>query len=55
VQRGVFDAGRVFASICAQTPIGDQARLTYEETVHNSFEEPETFLVGYAKEQEQRH
>lgn len=54
VQWQIFDAGRVYANIRAQTAIRDQARLTYVETVLNSLEDAENSLVAYAKEQEHR-
>lgn len=52
LQWRIFDAGRVLASIRAQTAAQDQALLNYEQIVLTSFEEVETALVTYAKEQE---
>lgn len=52
VQWRIFDAGRVLASIRAQTATQDEALLNYEQIVLTSFEEVETALVTYAKEQE---
>ena len=54
VQWRVFDAGRVRASLRAQTAIQDQASLTYEQVVLTSLEDVENALVAYAKEQEHR-
>jgi len=52
VQWRIFDAGRVIANISAQTEAQDQALLNYQKIVLTSFEEVETALVSYAKEQE---
>lgn len=52
VQWRIFDAGRVLASISAQTEAQDQALLNYQKIVLTSFEEVENALVAYAKEQE---
>jgi len=52
VQWRIFDTGRVLASISAQTEAQDQALLNYQKSVLTSFEEVETALVSYAKEQE---
>jgi multidrug efflux system outer membrane protein len=52
VQWRIFDAGRVRASIRAQTALQDQASLAYEQTVLTSLEDVENALVAYAKEQE---
>lgn len=52
VQWRIFDAGRVLANISAQTEAQEQAKLNYQKIVLNSFEEVETALVTYAKEQE---
>jgi len=52
VQWRIFDAGRVLASISAQTEAQDQALLNYQKIVLTAFEEVETALVSYAKEQE---
>ena len=54
VQWRVFDAGRVRASIRAQTAVQDQASLIYEQIVLASLEDVENALVAYAKEQEHR-
>jgi NodT family efflux transporter outer membrane factor (OMF) lipoprotein len=54
VQWRVFDAGRVRASVRAQTAVQDQASLTYEQVVLTSLEDVENALVAYAKEQEHR-
>ena len=54
VQWRVFDAGRVRASIRAQTAVQDQASLTYEQIILTSLEDVENALVAYAKEQEHR-
>jgi outer membrane protein, multidrug efflux system len=54
VQWRVFDAGRVRASIRAQTAVQDQASLTYAQIVLTSLEDVENALVAYAKEQEHR-
>jgi outer membrane protein, multidrug efflux system len=54
LQWRVFDAGRVRASIRAQTAVQDQASLTYEQIVLTSLEDVENALVAYAKEQEHR-
>lgn len=48
----IFDAGRVRASIQAQTAVRDQASLNYEHIILASLEEVENALVAYAKEQE---
>lgn len=55
IQWRIFDAGRVRASIRAQTAAQDQASLTYEQIVLTSLEDVENALVAYAKEQEHRH
>ncbi|EIC28787.1 efflux transporter outer membrane subunit [Methylomicrobium album] len=52
VQWRIFDAGRVLASINAQTEAQDQALLNYQKIILTSFEEVETALITYAKEQE---
>ena len=52
MQWRIFDAGRVLSSIRAQTAAQDQALLNYKQIVLTSFEEVETALVTYAKEQE---
>lgn len=52
LQWRIFDAGRVLANISAQTEAQDQALLNYQKIVLTSFEEVETALVSYAKEQE---
>jgi outer membrane protein TolC len=54
VQWRVFDAGRVRASVRAQTAVKDQASLTYEQIVLTSLEDVENALVAYANEQEHR-
>jgi len=52
LQWRIFDSGRVLANIRAQTEAQDQAKLNYQKIVLDSFEEVETALVTYAKEQE---
>ncbi len=52
VQWRIFDAGRVLANLNAQIEAQDQAQLNYQKIVLTAFEEVETALVTYAKEQE---
>lgn len=52
VQWRIFDAGRVLANLSAQTEAQNQALLNYQKIILTSFEEVETALVSYAKEQE---
>lgn len=50
----VFDAGRIRANIQVQNAREQQALLTYQKTVLQSFEDVENALVAYAKEQQRR-
>jgi multidrug efflux system outer membrane protein len=50
----LFDAGRIRAQIDVQNAIEEQALIQYQQTILTAFNEVETALVAYAREQEHR-